>query len=90
MHYKNGREAKPGDQVVSPSWDGKTFHSGYLVAPNAQSQSCNARLVPTQLVDQAMLVTIGQCLHVEDAITGFVEAAKEPEPAPVPLPSYEA
>jgi hypothetical protein len=42
MHYKNGREAKPGDKVVNLT----TSESGILYDLNAQSDTCNGRVAP--------------------------------------------
>jgi hypothetical protein len=60
MHYKNGREAKAGDQVVSLALG----VSGILHSPNAQSTTCNGRLAATSSNDP--WVTLSECLHVDD------------------------
>lgn len=68
MHYKNGREAKPGDKVVHIEGDG-TPRAGILYNTNA-SKSCNGRLAAISANDH--YVTIGDCLHADD-----VKAAKD-------------
>ncbi len=68
MHYKNGREAKPGDKVINLP----TGLSGILHSPNAQSQTCNGRLAVASNNDP--YVTLGECLHVDD-----VAAAEIPD-----------
>jgi hypothetical protein len=60
MHFKNGREAKPGDKVIHLP----TGLSGVLHSPNAQSTTCNGRLAAINQNDP--YVTIGECLHVDD------------------------
>ncbi len=68
MHYKNGREAKEGDMVVSLS----EKKVGILHSTNANSTTCNGRLAVTSINDP--YVTIGECLHVDD-----VKAATVPD-----------
>lgn len=67
MHYKNGREAKVGDNVVN-FINGKPYMLGLLVEANAGSTTCNGKVLPAP-VNNAHYVTIGDCLHVEDIIT---------------------
>lgn len=58
MHYKNGREAKPGDKVVTP------HGMGILHSVTAQSTTCNGRIAPISQNDP--YVTLSECLHVDD------------------------
>lgn len=60
MHYKNGREAKAGDVIVSLS--GKQV--GILHSVIAQSDTCNGRLALTTQNDP--YVTLKECLHIDD------------------------
>jgi hypothetical protein len=70
MHYRNGREAKPGDKVVDLN-EGK---SGVLYEVNAQSDTCNGRLAATSYNDP--LINLKDCLHVDD----FKAAHAKPKP----------
>ncbi len=65
MHYKNGREAKIGDRVVVPN-NGKPF-IGLLSDTHAGSTTCNGQVIPLPAPVQHY-VTIGEILHVEDAL----------------------
>ena len=60
MHYKNGREAKPGDKVVNLP-NGVV---GILHSVNAGSTTCNGRLATPTPNDA--YVTVGECLHLDD------------------------
>lgn len=74
MHYKNGREAKVGDEVIVFNGDRPNL-LGLLVSATPGSTSCNGRVLPMP-VNNAAYVTIGDCLHVEDV------AQKVPAPTP--------
>jgi hypothetical protein len=60
MHYKNGREAKAGDVVVSLS----CRQMGVLHSVNEQTETCNGRLASTSSNDP--YINIGDCLHIDD------------------------
>ena len=67
MHYKNGREAKAGDKVVGISNGNVT--TGILHSLQPGATTCNGRLAATTQGDA--YVTIGDCLHVDDAKEAF-------------------
>lgn len=75
MHYANGREAKVGDQVVGKDYLGRIV-SGTLVAIAPGQQSCNGAVIPAQQVWNTGSITIGEYMHVDDAVT-----FPEPKPA---------
>lgn len=60
MHYKNGREAKPGDKIINLT----TGLAGVLHSPNPGSTTCNGRLAAINQNDP--YVTLSDCLHVDD------------------------
>ena len=68
MHYKNGRVAHEGDHIVyKQSYDGKVF-AGRLQNTMAKADTCNGQLVyPNFNGNVCMTVTIGECLHADDA-----------------------
>ena len=69
MHYKNGREAKSGDQVITRDWTQKVV-VGTIHTLNAQSDTCNctvAVVVPGG-VNQLSAQSIKDCYHAEDAL----------------------
>ena len=60
MHYRNGREAKAGDQVINlESGKGGTIHSLC-----EGTTTCNARLGVPSPNDE--YVTLSKCLHIDD------------------------
>ena len=75
MHYKNGREAKPGDRVVSLAHG----IAGILHSPNAGSTTCNGRLATITQNDP--WVTLSECLHMEDIAAAKIPNATEAPPA---------
>jgi hypothetical protein len=62
MHYKNGREAKAGDKVVHLDPYGEV-NTGLIFDLKPGSDTCNAMIAPVTTVH---LVSVGQCLHVDD------------------------
>lgn len=62
MHYKNGREAKVGDKVVSLTCNAV----GILHSINVQSNSCNGRIA--RVLDNDPYVTLNECLHMDDVV----------------------
>jgi len=64
MHYRNGRVAQEGDQVV----DLQSGHSGILYAIQ-HSESCNGRLASKTPGDP--YVTVGHCVHIDDVCVAF-------------------
>ncbi|OQA09457.1 MAG: hypothetical protein BWY66_00556 [bacterium ADurb.Bin374] len=65
MHYKNGREAKAGDQIVGRDYDGSVL-AGVLVGPNPASDTCNGRLISSSLVNSAPLISLKDFVHADD------------------------
>ena len=74
MHYKNGREAKPGDVIVRPGDSYNPTISGVLHSVNVQSTTCNGRVAPQGQNDP--YVTLSECLHIDD-----IKAASVPNSA---------
>lgn len=64
MHYKNGREAKDGDKVVTP------YGMGILHSTSAQSDTCNGRVAVISQNDP--YVTIKECLHFDDVMAADI------------------
>ena len=74
MHYRNGREAKPGDRVVNLDTG-----TGGILHDLTSGDACNGRLTPPN--PNAECVTIGNCLHLDD-IRAFGVPAKYDVPEP--------
>lgn len=64
MHYKNGREAKAGDKVVSIA--NGTVVTGIIHSLQPGASTCNARVAPTSQSDA--YVTLGDCMHADDVL----------------------
>lgn len=60
MHYKNGRKAVAGDNVVALN-DG---FCGILYNTSASSDTCNGRLAAIKSSDP--YISLKECLHVDD------------------------
>ena len=75
MHYKNGREAKPGDMVVN--FNGTTTQSGILHSLVAGSDCCNGRLALPTASDP--YINIKDCLHVDDIAAAAVPDTTKPK-----------
>lgn len=65
MHYKNGREAKAGDQIVGRSFDG-TVVAGVLVSPSSGSDTCNGRLIEASVINSAPFINLKDFVHADD------------------------
>lgn len=63
MHYRNGREAKNGDKIVSLN-GGKVEAFGVLHSATPGNDYCNGRIA----IDQSTqaLACMCDCLHVDD------------------------
>lgn len=70
MHYKNGREAKVGDQVVGKAYNTTEIISGRLTYVKPDCKTCNCTIAYVGDAVQPVKVDYSQCdflLHVEDA-----------------------
>lgn len=63
MHYRNGREAKNGDQVVQLN-GGKIVASGVLHSATPGNDYCNGYIARVQAANT--MACIVDCLHVDD------------------------
>lgn len=73
MHYKNGREAKAGDKVISIN--NGTVVTGIIHSLQPGGGTCNARVAPTSQSDA--YVTIGDCMHADDVLKAMDESASQ-------------
>jgi hypothetical protein len=74
MHYRNGREAKNGDKIVSLGYDGsKIVAIGVLHDAVPGNDYCNGSIAPisTNVTGACMC----DCLHIDD----IAEMLKEKE-----------
>ena len=63
MHYRNGREAKQGDLVVTRGWTG--VYAGVVVKTTEGCDTCNLTVQP---VNSPITVSAKDCLHIDDAM----------------------
>lgn len=79
MHYRNGREAKNGDTIVSLGFDGKAIMAvGVLHNAVPGNDFCNGSIAPisTALVGACMC----DCLHIEDITAMLAEKGLDKRP----------
>ena len=84
MHYKNGREAKENDHVIVPAWDAtkQATIAGRLHSLNSSSVSCNGIVTYATVGGMASTsVTVGHCIHADDAMTLATNVINSAQPA---------
>lgn len=79
MHYRNGREAKNGDKIVSIGQDGKIEAIGVLYNATPGNDYCNGTIAPTQNPQQCACMC--DCLHVEDIASILAQKGLDKRPA---------
>ncbi len=79
MHYRNGREAKNGDKIVSIGSGGEIIAVGVLHSATPGNDYCNGYIAPIQPVNQ--LACMCDCLHVEDVGEFLKEKGLDKRPA---------
>jgi hypothetical protein len=78
MHYRNGREAKNGDKIVSIGNNGEINAVGVLHSANPGNDYCNGYIAPIQPVNQ--MACLCDCLHVDDVAELIKEKGLEIRP----------
>ncbi len=78
MHYRNGREAKNGDKIISVGFDGKINAFGILHSAVPGNDYCNGGIAPVGIGQGACMC---DCLHVEDVEAMLVEKGLDKRPA---------
>jgi len=82
MHYRNGREAKNGDLVIS--LDGYNSSAvinaiGVLHSAVAGNDFCNGSIAPIQPTNKSACLI--DCLHIEDVLAILAEKGLDKRPA---------
>jgi hypothetical protein len=78
MHYKNGREAREGDFVIHR--DGEKVIAGRIHSLQPKAQTCNGLIAMTvQGSVSQQYVTVGDCLHAEDAWSCYDACMSDPD-----------
>jgi len=79
MHYRNGREAKNGDKIISLDIStGQINAFGVLHSATPGNDYCNGYIAPIQNPQQyACLV---DCLHIDDVAAMLAENGQDKRP----------
>ena len=67
MHYKNGREAKVGDEVIGTTYNRKGVQVGILVGITPGTETCNARVAILEVRTPYESNGISGMIHTESA-----------------------
>ena len=80
MHYRNGREAKNGDIVISLDGYGSSIINAVGVLHSAQpgNDYCNGSIAPIQQTNKSACLI--DCLHVEDLQAILAEKGLDKRP----------
>lgn len=80
MHYRNGREAKNGDKIVSLGFDGgKIVAFGALYDAVPGNDFCNGGIAP--ILTGTSSACLCDCLHVDDVAELIAKAGLAKRPA---------
>jgi hypothetical protein len=81
MHYRNGREAKNGDIVLSLAGYGTTVINGLgvLHSATAGNDYSNGAIAPIQPVNLGACMC--DCLHIDDVLAILAEKGLDKRPA---------
>ncbi|MGG6461417.1 hypothetical protein [Solilutibacter silvestris] len=83
MHYRNGREAKNGDKIVSLSGYGSAHLSinaiGILFDAKPGNDYCNGSVAST-IGGPVVGACLCDCLHVEDVVALLAEKGLDKRP----------
>lgn len=78
MHYRNGRTAQNGDQIVQLN-GGKIVASGVLHSAQPGNDYCNGYIAPTQPTNT--MACLVDCLHIDDVAEILKEKGLDQRPA---------
>ena len=82
MHYRNGREAKNGDKVVSLGFDGDKIQAiGVLHDAVPGNDFCNGNIAPLNTAVTGACLC--DCLHVDDVAAMLKEKGLDKRPAAI-------
>lgn len=78
MHYRNGREAKNGDKIVSLDHEGKVVAFGVLHSAVPGNDFCNGSIALTQNPQYGACMC--DCLHIDDVQAMLKEKGLDKRP----------
>lgn len=81
MHYRNGREAKNGDKIISlGGWNGSPINTiGVLFDAKPGNNYCNGNIAPF-IGGPVQTACLCDCLHVDDLIALLAEKGLDKRP----------
>jgi len=77
MHYRNGREAKNGDKIISLA-SGKIEAFGVLHSATPGNDYCNGSIAIVQNMQQ--MACMCDCLHIDDVLAILAEKGLDKRP----------
>jgi hypothetical protein len=80
MHYRNGREAKNGDEIVQLDERGKVTHTGVLMRAVAGNDYCNG-IIADDHSKSFSGACMCDCLHMDDIAAMLTEKGLNKRPA---------
>jgi hypothetical protein len=80
MHYRNGREAKNGDEVVLLGDEGKITDAGVLIKAIPGNDYCNG-MIANDHSKSFVGACLCDCLHVDDVAAMLKEKGMDKRPA---------
>jgi hypothetical protein len=80
MHYRNGREAKNGDEIVQLNEKGQITDCGVLIRAVAGNSYCNG-VIANDRSKSFVGACLCDCLHIEDVADMFKEKGLDKRPA---------
>ena len=78
MHYRNGREAKNGDKIISLA-TGKIDAFGVLHGATPGDDYCNGFIAPVQQIVSGDCMC--DCLHIDDVLAMLAEKGLDKRPS---------
>lgn len=80
MHYRNGREAKNGDEVIQFNDKGQATDVGSLIRATPGNDYCNG-IIANDRSKSFVTACLVDCLHVEDVAAILKEKGLEKRPS---------
>lgn len=79
MHYRNGREAKNGDKIISLTGPKGSINAfGVLHDATPGNDYCNGSIAPITNMTGACMC---DCLHIDDVLAMLAEKGMDKRPA---------
>jgi hypothetical protein len=80
MHYRNGREAKNGDEIIQIDGSGIVTAAGVLIRAVPGNDFCNG-IIANDRSQSFVGACLCDCLHVDDVAAILKEKGLEKRPA---------